>query len=174
MNGDSGSVSASGQSVWPVPSASLYRQTASSSTSASHTAMASRAVCISLASRSRSHSAASIFPATASTSCRPGPRISLASVETRRPNRSAEALAHHPLPVMSQPTLWGHASRGPRQGLAGGCAPSDPPNGNGTSWNAGRDVWVKIRASVAERAEWHAKARSAGLTLSDLVRLRRR
>ena len=28
---------------------------------------------------------------------------SLASVETRRPNRSAEALAHHPLPVMSQP-----------------------------------------------------------------------
>ena len=35
---------------------------------------------------------------------------------------------------------------------------------------AGRDVWVKIRASDAERAEWHAKARSAGLTLSDLVR----
>ena len=36
--------------------------------------------------------------------------------------------------------------------------------------SAGRDVWVKIRASEAERAEWHAKARSAGLTLSDLVR----
>ena len=35
---------------------------------------------------------------------------------------------------------------------------------------AGRDVWVKIRAREAERAEWHAKARSAGLTLSDLVR----
>ena len=35
---------------------------------------------------------------------------------------------------------------------------------------AGHDVWVKIRASEAERAEWHAKARSAGLTLSDLVR----
>ena len=35
---------------------------------------------------------------------------------------------------------------------------------------AGRDVWVKIRASEAERAEWHAKARSAGLALSDLVR----
>ena len=34
----------------------------------------------------------------------------------------------------------------------------------------GRAVWVKIRASEAERAEWHAKARSAGLTLSDLVR----
>ena len=36
--------------------------------------------------------------------------------------------------------------------------------------SAGRDVWVKIRANEAERAEWHAKARSAGLTLSDLVR----
>ena len=34
----------------------------------------------------------------------------------------------------------------------------------------GRAVWVKVRASDAERAEWHAKARSAGLTLSDLVR----
>ncbi len=31
---------------------------------------------------------------------------------------------------------------------------------------AGRDVWVKIRASEAERAEWHAKARSVGLTLT--------
>ena len=31
-------------------------------------------------------------------------------------------------------------------------------------------MWVKIRASEVERAEWHAKARSAGLTLSDLVR----
>ena len=36
--------------------------------------------------------------------------------------------------------------------------------------SAGRGVWVKIRASEAERAEWHAKARSAGITLSDLVR----
>ena len=36
--------------------------------------------------------------------------------------------------------------------------------------SAGRAVWVKIRDSEAERAEWHAKARSAGLTLSDLVR----
>ena len=33
-----------------------------------------------------------------------------------------------------------------------------------------REVWVKIRASEAERAEWHAKARSVGLSLSDLVR----
>ena len=36
--------------------------------------------------------------------------------------------------------------------------------------SAGRAVWVKIRSSKAERAEWHAKARSAGLTLSDLMR----
>ncbi len=36
--------------------------------------------------------------------------------------------------------------------------------------SAGRAVWVKVRASEAERAEWHAKARAAGLTLSDLVR----
>jgi len=36
--------------------------------------------------------------------------------------------------------------------------------------SAGRAVWVKVRATEAERAEWHAKARSAGLTLSDLVR----
>ena len=35
---------------------------------------------------------------------------------------------------------------------------------------AGRAVWVKIRASDTERAEWHAKARAAGLSLSDLVR----
>ena len=34
----------------------------------------------------------------------------------------------------------------------------------------GRAVWVKVRSSEAERAEWHAKARSEGLTLSDLVR----
>ena len=33
--------------------------------------------------------------------------------------------------------------------------------------SAGREVWVKIRAS---EAEWHAKARSVGLSLSDLVR----
>ena len=36
--------------------------------------------------------------------------------------------------------------------------------------SAGRAVWVKIRSSEAERAKWHAKARSAGLTLSDLFR----
>ena len=35
---------------------------------------------------------------------------------------------------------------------------------------AGRDMWVKIRASAAERDAWKAKAGAAGLTLSDLVR----
>ena len=57
----------------------------------------------------------------------------------------------------------------PLQGLAGGCAPSDPPTGNGIM-GAGRDMWVKIRATSAERAEWKAKAGAAGLTLSDLMR----
>ena len=36
--------------------------------------------------------------------------------------------------------------------------------------NEQRKVWVKIRASETERANWHAKARSVGLSLSDLVR----
>ena len=36
--------------------------------------------------------------------------------------------------------------------------------------NEQRKVWVKIRASEAERSEWHAKARAVGLSLSDLVR----
>ena len=27
---------------------------------------------------------------------------------------------------------------------------------------AGSEVWVKIRASEAERAEWHAEARAVG------------
>ncbi len=35
--------------------------------------------------------------------------------------------------------------------------------------SARRAVWVKVRVSDAEHAEWHAKARSVGLTLSDLV-----
>ena len=33
-----------------------------------------------------------------------------------------------------------------------------------------RTVWVKIRAREEERAEWHKKARSAGMSLSALVR----
>ena len=36
--------------------------------------------------------------------------------------------------------------------------------------SADRAVWVKVSASEWERAEWHDKARSAGLTLSDPVR----
>ena len=43
-------------------------------------------------------------------------------------------------------------------------------NAHVRSVSEGREVWVKIRASKAERAEWHAKARSVGLSLSDLVR----
>ncbi len=35
--------------------------------------------------------------------------------------------------------------------------------------SAGHAVWVKVRTCDAERTEWHAKARSAGLTLSGLV-----
>ena len=46
-------------------------------------------------------------------------RISPASVETRRPDRSIEETAHDPLAVMSQPTLWGHASRVPGRGWRG-------------------------------------------------------
>ena len=33
-----------------------------------------------------------------------------------------------------------------------------------------RSVWVKIRVRESERAEWHEKARRAGLSLSALVR----
>ncbi len=43
-------------------------------------------------------------------------------------------------------------------------------NAHVRSVSEGREVWVKIRASTAKRAEWHAKARSVGLSLSDLVR----
>ena len=35
---------------------------------------------------------------------------------------------------MSQPTLWGHASRVPGRGWRGAVPPLTPPNGNGTSW----------------------------------------
>ena len=60
--------------------------------------------------------------------------------------------------------------RGSPAGAGGGLCPLCPPQRQRHMSGAGRDVWVKIRASEAERAEWHAKARSAGLTLSDLVR----
>ncbi len=39
---------------------------------------------------------------------------------------------------ISQPTLWGHASRDPRQGLARGRAPYDPRlGGKGATWARG-------------------------------------
>ena len=44
--------------------------------------------------------------------------------------------------------------------------PLTPPNGNGTSWAAGRDVWVKIRASEAARAELHAMSLTVGEIVS--------
>ena len=48
--------------------------------------------------------------------------------------------------------------------------PWTPIREAGSIVSEGREVWVKIRASKAERAEWHTKARSVGLSLSDLVR----
>ena len=48
--------------------------------------------------------------------------------------------------------------------------PWTPIREAGSIVSEGREVWVKIRASKAERAEWHGKARSVGLSLSDLVR----
>ena len=54
-------------------------------------------------------------------------RISPASVETRRPDRSVEEPAHDPLAVTSQPTLWGHASRVPGRGWRGAVPPLTPP-----------------------------------------------
>ena len=84
--------------------------------------------------------------------------------QLRRTSLSAASKARKPAYPL------GPRFAGPRQGLAGGCAPSGPPERQRHVMSAGRAVWVKIRASEAERAEWHAKARSAGLTLSDLVR----
>ena len=46
-------------------------------------------------------------------------RISPASVETRRPDRSVEEPAHDSLAVMSQLALWGHASQVPGRGWRG-------------------------------------------------------
>ena len=63
---------------------------------------------------------------------------------------------------------WPRFAR-PRRELAG-AVPPQTPHRQRRVMSAGRAVWVKIRSSEAERAAWHAKARSAGLTLSDLVR----
>ena len=60
----------------------------------------------------------------------------------------------------------------PGRGWRVGLPPSTPIReaGERSIMGAGREVWVKIRASEAERAEWHAKARAVGLSLSNLVR----
>ena len=47
--------------------------------------------------------------------------------QLRRTSLSAASKARKPAYPL------GPRFAGPRQGLAGGCAPSDPPNGNGTS-----------------------------------------
>ena len=66
--------------------------------------------------------------------------------------------------------LLGATLRASPAEAGGGLCPLRPPVGQRRAMSTGRAVWVKVRASEAERAEWHAKARSAGLTLSDLVR----
>ena len=72
--------------------------------------------------------------------------------------------------VQVDPSHGGTDARVPRQGRWRGAVPPQTPQRQRRVMSAGRAVWVKIRSSEAERAEWHAKARSAGLTLSDLVR----
>ena len=70
-------------------------------------------------------------------------------------------------------TLWGHACALSPAGAGKGACPLRPPIREAREMSimgAGREVWVKIRASEAERAEWHTKAHSVGLSLSDLVR----
>ena len=70
-------------------------------------------------------------------------------------------------------TLWGHSDECPRQRLARGVwtSPWNPrPGGRAAMRQPKRSVWVKIRARESERAEWHTKARRAGLSLSALVR----
>ena len=60
-----------------------------------------------------------------------------------------------------QHTPLGPHSVRPLRRLAGGAPPLTP--GRATARRERRTpVWVRVRASEAERAEWHAKARSAG------------
>ncbi len=71
---------------------------------------------------------------------KPGPpgRVSTSKrlmrrVEPERPRLRRTGLSA--APKAGEPAYpLGPRFAGPRQGLAGGCAPSDPPNGNGTSW----------------------------------------
>ena len=48
----------------------------------------------------------------------------------------------------------------PGRGWRGAMPPWTPIREEGSIVSEGREVWVKIRASEAERAEWHAKARA--------------
>ena len=56
------------------------------------------------------------------------------------PDRSVEALAHDRLEVMSQPTLWGHASRVPGRGWRGAVPPLTPPTATAHEWRWTRRV----------------------------------
>ena len=55
-------------------------------------------------------------------------------------------------------------------GRSPGVRPLGPPQRQRRGVSARCGVWVKIRASEAERAGWHAIAGSVDLTLSDPVR----
>ena len=66
-------------------------------------------------------------------------------------------------------SLGPHSVR-PLRRLGGGLRPLGPPQRQRRGVSAGCGVWVKIRASEAERAGWHAIAGSVDLTLSDPVR----
>ena len=83
--------------------------------------------------RSRRPIAARICSSAAAGSWTTGPPIWLASVETRRPDRSADpaglvigSVASR-LAQVSQSTLWGHASRVPGRGWRGAVPPLTPP-----------------------------------------------
>ena len=62
------------------------------------------------------------------------------------PNRSAEALAHDRLPVMSQLTLWGHASRVPGRGWRGAVPPLTPPTAT-----AHHGRWTRVAPPLPPR-----------------------
>ena len=66
-------------------------------------------------------------------------------------------------PVLAGSSIphWGHTPCVPCGGWRGAAPPLTP--GRATARRERRTpVWVRVRASEAERAEWHAKARSAG------------
>ena len=71
-------------------------------------------------------------PGPGSTSKTPMRRVESERPRLRRTGLSDAAKAGEPAYPL------GPRLAGPRQGLTGGCAPSDPPNGNGTSWTLDR------------------------------------